>query len=93
MNKEKKAFLIHPKDNVAVVLEDVKKGEAVRYWYRRKRYVVISQDFIGKGHKVAVRSIAQNSIVQKYGISIGKATKRIARGQLVHIDNVVSFVR
>jgi hypothetical protein len=93
MNAEKKAVLIHAKDNVAVVLEDVKKGEAIRYWYRRKPYLVVSQEFIAKGHKLAVRPIARNAVVKKYGISIGRATKRIERGQLVHIDTVVSFVR
>ena len=93
MNSGKKAVLIHPKDNVAVVLEDIKRGEAIRYWCRRKRYLMVSQDVIAKGHKVAVRPIFQNSIVKKNGISVGKAIKRIKKGQLVHIDNVASLVR
>ena len=93
MNTAKKAVLIHPKDNVAVVLEDVGKGEGVLYWYRRKRYFVVARDSVAKGHKVALRPIARNSVVKKYGIPIGRAIKAIKRGQLVHIDTMVSFVR
>ncbi|OGP93769.1 MAG: hypothetical protein A2156_15725 [Deltaproteobacteria bacterium RBG_16_48_10] len=93
MEKEKKAVLIHPDDHVAVVLEDVGKGEGVRYWDGRKLHLVIAQGSISKGHKVAVRSIRPKAKVKKYGIPIGRAMKQIKRGQLVHIDNLASFVR
>lgn len=93
MEKEKKAVLIHPDDNVAVVLEDVRKGEGVSYREREKLRLVIAQGSISKGHKVAVRPIARKSKVKKYGIPIGTAIKQIKRGQLVHIHNLVSFVR
>ncbi len=91
--KKKKALFVHPDDTVAVVLEDVKKGDGISYWDRGKLRLVLVKGARSKGHKVAVRSMARMSKVKKYGIAIGTATKRIQRGEWVHINNLISFVR
>lgn len=39
------------------------------------------------GHKVALRPIAAGEPVIKYGIPIGRATRDIAAGDLVHVHN------
>jgi hypothetical protein len=93
MKKEKRAILIHPDDNIVVVLEDVTKGEKVRYWDKGEPRLLVAKDSIVKGHKVAIRLIARKEKVVKYGVPIGIVTKQIKRGQLVHINNLVSFVR
>ncbi|NLJ95792.1 MAG: altronate dehydratase [Clostridiales bacterium] len=40
------------------------------------------------GHKVAIRSITAGEKVIKYGFPIGYATRDIAKGQQVHVDNL-----
>lgn len=40
------------------------------------------------GHKVALRSIAAGENIIKYGFPIGHATRDIAEGQQVHVDNL-----
>ncbi len=92
MKKEKRAVLIHPDDNVVVVLDDVTKGEEVRYWEKGKLRFLLVQDSISKGHKLAIQSIPLRAAVVKYGLPIGIAELQIKKGQLVHIHNLVSFV-
>jgi hypothetical protein len=93
MENEKKAYVIHPDDNVAIVLEDVPEGGKIKYFLKDKSCVMVACDPIDKGHKVAIRSIVPRATVVKYGIPIGVASKRIKKGQLVHTHNLVSFVR
>jgi altronate dehydratase len=45
---------------------------------------------IPMGHKFALRAIARNADVIKYGAPIGRATATIAEGEYVHVHNVVS---
>jgi altronate dehydratase len=42
------------------------------------------------GHKFALRPIASGENVIKYGEPIGETTAAIARGEHVHVHNVVS---
>lgn len=90
MEKKKKAIVIHPDDNVAVVLEEVAKGEEVKYWERGKPCLLVARDTIAKGHKVAIQSIASLGRVVKYGFPIGIALRQIKKGELVHTHNLIS---
>ncbi len=74
---------IHPKDNVAVTLEDVAAGKALPA--SAKPLTAVEQ--ISRGHKVAVQPIAQGDKVVKYGYPIGQATQDIAAGAWVHVHN------
>lgn len=47
---------------------------------------------IERGHKVALRDIAVNEAVVKFGVRIGHATKPITRGAWVHLHNLASDV-
>ena len=42
------------------------------------------------GHKVAAADIACGGAIVKYGEVVGRATQEIARGDHVHVHNVVS---
>ena len=42
------------------------------------------------GHKYALRDIAAGEDVVKYGMPIGHATKAIAKGEHVHVDNLAT---
>ena len=43
---------------------------------------------VGRGHKIALKDIAQGAEVKKYGQMIGVAAKPIARGEHVHLHNL-----
>ena len=91
--KEKGAIIAGLKDNVAVVLEDVTKGEEVRCCGSRGVCIVQAQGPIFRGHKLAIRSIAPKENIVKCDIPIGFASKRIKKGESVHIHNLSSFVQ
>ena len=73
-------ILIHPSDNVAVVLERVGKGDVLTIGGQK---ITISEE-IPAGHKVAVSMIASGSHVIKYGYPIGHAIVDIEAGAWVN---------
>lgn len=78
----KNSIQISPKDNVAVALRDLAKGE--------EACGVTLVENIAKGHKFCVRPIAKNENVIKYGEVIGHATQNIALGEHVHLHNLAT---
>ena len=75
---------IHERDNVAVVIDKVSKGEVVKVG----SCSVIALDDIDQGHKIALYDIEQGENVIKYGFPIGHATTHIKAGQWVHSHNL-----
>ena len=71
---------INPGDNVAVALEDIRKGETV--------LGVTAAEDVARGHKIALTEIPAGSPIIKYGCAIGLAKADIAPGQWVHVHNV-----
>jgi altronate hydrolase len=84
MGNTNKVLKINEKDNVAVVLADIKKGEVIELGGT----VVTAAEDIEKGHKIAFYDIQTNENVIKYGFSIGHATKPISAGEYVHTHNI-----
>ncbi len=74
------ALRIHPRDNVAVALTELRAGEVVLS-------VRLKQD-VPAGHKLALLPIAQGETVVKYGCPIGEAVRPIAPGEWVHGHNL-----
>lgn len=83
-----KAALIDKKDNVAVVLDSVKKGEEVCWSEDGESKSVRALGDLPCYHKIAVRHIAANEPVVKYGEHIGIAVTDIPTGSHVHVHNV-----
>jgi altronate dehydratase small subunit len=84
------ALVVHPDDDVAVALHDVHAGDTVDV--RRAGVILrltVTQD-IPLGHKVALRAIAHDTPLRKYGEYIGVATTDIAPGAHVHVHNMMS---
>ena len=81
-----KIYKIHPKDNVAVAVDPLTKGEQVRL---DGADILVSED-VPAGHKLAIRDIAAGENVMKYGFPIGTARQAIHRGSWVHTHNVKS---
>jgi altronate hydrolase len=73
---------LSPKDNVAVVLTDIAKGQTV------EPASITAREPIPRGHKLAIEPIERGSAVLKYGQIIGFASEHIAPGAHVHVHNV-----
>jgi len=84
MEKENRLYLITEKDNVAVALKDVRKGEAVEVGGVK----ITALSDIPTGHKIALKDIDTGEGIVKYGFSIGNAREKIFIGQHVHTHNV-----
>ncbi|HEY0281261.1 MAG TPA: altronate dehydratase family protein [Rhizomicrobium sp.] len=75
---------LHPADNVVVALNPIPAGTTIA------RENVTTLDAIPFGHKIAIRPIKTGEPVRKYGQVIGVATKDIAPGAHVHVQNVTT---
>ena len=79
-----RAFVISNRDNVATALEALACGE-VRLLGEADRAAVTAVAEVPKGHKIALRAIAEGEDIVKYGIPIGHATRAIPEGSWVHL--------
>ena len=77
---------LSPPDNVAVALRTLKAGESVVL--DGVLHTVLRG--IAVGGKLALRAIAPDEIIVKYGCPIGTATRAIAPGEHVHTHNMRS---
>ena len=73
-----------PEDNVAVAARKLPRGSCLGSLH------LIAQEEIPLGHKVAMRQIAEGEAVLKFGVPIGRATRPIMPGELVHVHNIRS---
>lgn len=89
MTESKKLVLINPEDNVAVAIEDIRKGE---FSVLGNDLTVTATAGIPRGHKVAVRGISIGEDVVKYGASIGRASHPISKGDHVHGHNLATYL-
>ena len=83
------ALKISEKDNVAVVVTPIAKGEEVLLEEGTR---LVAQEDIPFGHKLALQPIAQGDDVVRYGEVICRAAQDISPGSWVHLHNTVSFV-
>ena len=77
------AIKIAPRDNVAVALSDLDEGSVLTL----DEVTVMLRQPVARGHKFALRPIAVDEHVIKYGLPIGHATQPIAAGEHVHAQN------
>ncbi len=87
----KHRILLHePDDDVGIAVTDLKKGSqagAVTLEGKPAGSVRL-RDNVPLGHKVAMRDLAENKAVIKYGRPIGKAVQAIPKGAHVHTHNL-----
>ena len=79
-----KGIRIHPDDNVAVALEDIRRGETLTL----DSVSVTAIEDIARGHKMALHNIREGEPVVKYGNPIGLAKADIPAGAWAHVHNV-----
>lgn len=85
-----RALVMHPKDNVATVLEDIAPEQNLEIEGNEKTSMITAMEVIPFGHKIALRKIRPNAKVLKYGEVIGTATQNISTGSHVHVHNIKS---
>jgi len=81
----RKLLILDLRDNIAVCLEELVRGQVVL----QDDLEVVAVNPIPRGHKIAIRAIPRASGVIKYGERMGHATSDIAVGEHVHVHNVL----
>lgn len=84
---EKIAIQIRESDHVATAVSELLAGDLVIVSGVRNGYVIEAREQIPLGHKIALRRIAADQEIFKYGEPIGIATADIEAGCWVHIHN------
>jgi (2R)-sulfolactate sulfo-lyase subunit alpha len=87
----KHSILLHElDDDVGVAVADLKKGATAGVVTLEGKAAgsVKLRDNVPLGHKVAMRDVAKDKVVVKYGRQIGKAVQAIGKGAHVHIHNL-----
>jgi len=79
-----KYIQINPRDNVAVCLESMAKGEKITI---NGQEVILNEE-IPAGHKIALFPITEGENVIKYGEPIGHVTCSIETGSYLHSHNL-----
>lgn len=75
---------INEKDNVAIVLDGLQKGEAVDVAGAH----IVAENDIPPSHKIALEDIPEGGVILKYGEEIGRAGVPIPKGAWVHAHNI-----
>jgi altronate hydrolase len=79
-----KYIKINPADNVAVAVEKLFVGEQLNI----NNEIIVLQNDIPAGHKIALQDFVPNDNIIKYGLPIGHAYGAIARGALINEKNI-----
>ena len=80
----KKTLRINSNDDVVVALDSINKDDEVLV----EGATLKVTDNIDMGHKIALRDLSKGDDILKYGYPIGKASKDIKKGSLVHSHNL-----
>jgi len=85
-------FVVHDEgDSVGVVVvEGVQAGQELSGWVmdQDKTITFAVRNDIPIGHKLAIRDLALEDTVMKYGTDIGRVVAPIRQGEHVHVHNV-----
>ena len=85
MQSKLKTLKIHPKDTIVVALTNLSKGENI---------VIDGDDFtlvtnVAAKHKFAMRNFAVGEEIFMYGVVVGKAKNKIAKGEVITTQNII----
>lgn len=83
-----KALKINPRDNVAVVLADVRPGDEVVVTTAGEAVRLEARQAIAFGHKIALTDLHADEPIIKYGEEIGRAQTKIIAGDWIHLHNL-----
>jgi altronate hydrolase len=77
---------LHPRDNVLIALENLEAGKKISF---RGMEFRLRQQVPAK-HKFSIASLKPGDAVIMYGITVGKATRRIPVAELISTHNVTN---
>lgn len=80
----KRLLKVHPKDNVIVALSDLKGGEIIEF--EKAKYTILKD--IPAKHKFAQEDFEAGDDILMYGVLVGRAQQKIAKGEWITIFNV-----
>jgi hypothetical protein len=81
----RKILVLNVIDNIGVCLFDLNPGDSVS----QDDLSITSKSRIPRGHKIAIKKIAKNDGIIKYGERMGHATSDIEIGEHAHTHNVL----
>jgi len=85
-------FVVHDEgDEVGVVVvEGVKSGQELTGWImdQDREVRVRAKNDIPIGHKLAIKPLAKDATVIKYGVDIGRVIAPIQVGEHAHVHNI-----
>jgi (2R)-sulfolactate sulfo-lyase subunit alpha len=85
-------FVVHDEgDSVGVVVvEGVRSGATLTGWImdQDRELSVTARSDIPIGHKLAIKPLAKDATVVKYGTDIGRVVAPIAVGEHAHVHNI-----
>lgn len=86
-------IMLHPEDNVATVIKKTSGGDILTIANAQMEEIgeITATDDIPFAHKISLADLRVGEKIIKYGEVIGKASADIARGNYVHIHNVISI--
>ena len=85
-----RAILLHPDDDVAVLVEAAEAGATIEV-VGSEGAALLAAMALPLGHKIAVRDLDAGQPVRKYGEVIGMTTGAVRRGDHLHTHNLVSL--
>jgi (2R)-sulfolactate sulfo-lyase subunit alpha len=85
-------FVVHDENDAVgvVVVEGVKKGQKLTGWImdQDKDLSIEAKSDIPIGHKLAIKPLAKDATVIKYGTDIGRVVAPIQVGEHAHVHNI-----
>lgn len=88
---EAAAIVLHPADDVAVLVAAVKAGDDVAVRGAREGLRLVAGATLVSGHKLALRDCEAGCDIRKYGEVIGRLTAPVAAGDHIHVHNLRSL--
>jgi altronate hydrolase len=79
---------LHPKDNVAVALENLSEGTIVSI----DNLPFVLGGFIAAKHKFTLSDIAVGETIYLYGIKVGTTIKAVSKGTAITTENTVNAI-
>src|SRR5690606_23284527 len=86
INTGRQLILLHPGDNVLVVVKSLPAGTKVNIDGEQCEIT----EALAVGHKLARKDMSVNAKITKYGAPIGSLTCAVKKGQWVHMHNMQS---
>ena len=84
-----KALQLTQDDTIATALQEIDAGQIIEVVLSGQKVgETIAKEKIPYGFKVCVSPMSAGDAVIKYGHVIGKASKDIAPGEMVHVHNI-----